>query len=73
MAEISLLKKEALARLAKEEQKLIELGYSLDDLQLLRNVVEYIAHPIISDHFSKFYGNKPYSTDLLPGQHPSAS
>lgn len=51
----------------EHRQKMLSLGYTEEDLQVLDRAVECIVYPLIRDHFKHLYENTNDSIDILPG------
>jgi hypothetical protein len=41
----------------EEKQRLLEMGYTLEDVDKLEKVLEYVSYPIIQEHFKELYKN----------------
>jgi hypothetical protein len=55
MEDLITTKKNIDNRIAAHRKKMLENGYSEEDLQILNNALECMIYPIISDHFKHYY------------------
>ncbi len=52
---LSVLKKNIQKHIDLQEKKLLDKGYSDEDLQILYNALECLVYPIITEHFKHLY------------------